>query len=346
MHRQNSLLEQRARNPKRAWARGILGFLFLFSAHFLRVDSASAQSQAAQSLQQVLPRSGGDSDYKIAVNVDLVVLHATVTDGKGHLVSNLDQSNFKVYEDNIEQKLSVFKHEDIPVTMGLVIDNSGSMSTKRDRVIAAALTFVKTSNPQDEVFVVNFNDDYYLDLDKDFTNDLGELKEALEKIDARGSTAFYDATIGSLEHLRKGHRDKKVLLVITDGADNASRYTLDKTFQFSQQSDVVIYAIGLFGEETSRERNRARRALLQLTHATGGVGYFPDSVEQVESICRQIAHDIRNQYTLAYYPSNAKKDGSFRTVNVIPIPPKGVGKLYVRTRTGYFAQRGQSAGGM
>ncbi len=327
-----------------AW--GILVSLFLVSAFFLSVRDATAQSQTAQPLQQVLPRSGGEGDYKIAVNVDLVVLHATVTDGKGHLVSNLDQNNFKVFEDNVEQKLSVFKHEDIPVTMGLVIDNSGSMSTKRDRVIAAALTFVKTSNPQDEVFVVNFNDDYYLDLDKDFTSDLGELKEALEKIDARGSTAFFDATIGSLEHLRKGHRDKKVLLVVSDGADNASRYTLEKTLQFAQQSDAAIYAIGLFGEETSRERNRARRALLQLTQATGGVAYFPDSVEQVESICRQIAHDIRNQYTLAYYPSNTKRDGSFRTVNVVPIPPKGMGKLFVRTRTGYFAQRGQSAGGM
>lgn len=326
-------------------ARGLLISLMV-AACLLMVGGAAAQSQTSKPLQQALPRSGGDSDYKIAVHVDLVVLHATVTDGKGHLVSNLDQKNFKVYEDNVEQKLSVFKHEDIPVTMGLVIDNSGSMREKRDRVTAAALTFVKTSNPQDEVFVVNFNDDYYLDLDKDFTSDLRELKEALEKIDSRGSTAFYDAAIGSLEHMRKGNRDKKVLLVISDGADNASRYSLEKTLQFAQQSDAVVYAIGLFGEETSRQRNRARKALLQLTQATGGVAYFPDSVEQVESICRQVAHDIRNQYTLAYYPSNSKKDGSFRTVNVVSISPKGMGKLFVRTRTGYFAQRGQSAGGM
>jgi VWFA-related protein len=297
-------------------------------------------------LQQAAPRSAGDSDYKIAINVNLVVLHATVTDNKGHLVSNLDQSNFRVFEDNVEQKLSVFRHEDIPVTMGLVIDNSGSMREKRERVVAAALTFVKTSNSQDEVFVVNFNDDYYLDLDKDFTSDLGELKDALEKIDSRGSTAFYDAVIGSLEHVRKGNRDKKVLLVITDGADNASRYSFEKTLQFAQQSDAVIYTIGLFGEETSRQRNKARRALLQLAQATGGVAYFPDSVELVESICRQVAHDIRNQYTLAYYPSNIRRDGSFRTVSVVTVPPKGMGKLYVRTRTGYFAQRGQSAGGM
>jgi len=345
MHRQNSLLGQRPWKSKRSVARGIFISL-LVAACFLMVAGAPAQSQTSRPLQQALPRSSGDSDYKIAVQVDLVVLHATVTDHKGHLVSNLDQNNFKVFEDNIEQKLSVFRHEDIPVTMGLVIDNSGSMREKRDRVTAAALTFVKTSNPQDEVFVVNFNDDYYLDLDKDFTSDLGELKDALEKIDSRGSTAFFDAAIGSLEHVRKGHRDKKVLLAITDGADNASRYSLEKTLQFAQQSDAVIYAIGLFGEETSRQRNRARKALLQLTQATGGLAYFPDSVEQVESICRQVAHDIRNQYTLAYYPSNAKKDGSFRTVNVVTVSPKGVGKLFVRTRTGYFAQRGQSAGGM
>ena len=151
------------------------------------------------------------------------------SDDKGQFVTGLTADNFKVYEDKVEQKISVFSREDIPVTMGLVIDNSGSMREKRPQVNAAALSFVKTSNPQDEVFVVNFNDEYYLDLDEDFTSNQDELSEALEKIDTRGSTALYDAIIGSLDHLKKGHKDKRVLLVITDGDDDASMKSFDYT---------------------------------------------------------------------------------------------------------------------
>lgn len=271
--------------------------------------------------------------------MDLVVLHATVVDSKGQFVPDLKEQDFRVFEDHVEQKLSNFRREDIPVTMGLVIDNSGSMRTKRSRVSAAALTFVDTSNPQDEVFVVNFNDDYYLDLDKDFTNDKKELKGALERIDSRGSTALYDALIGSLDHLKKGKKDKKVLLVITDGEDDASRKDLAFAVQAAQQSNAVIYAIGLFADDSRRERNTGKKALNAITAATGGVAYFPESVEQVEALCAQIAHDIRNQYTVAYYPTNTARDGSFRNVQVQVIPPRGRGKMSVRTRPGYYAAR-------
>src|SRR5713101_9479027 len=188
--------------------------------------------------------------------------------------------------------------------MGLVIDNSGSMRDKRPRVNEAALTLVQNSNPQDEAFVVNFNDDFYLDLDKDFSSSIPELKEALERIDARGSTALYDALIGSLDHLKKGHRDKKVLLVVTDGEDNASRKSLATTVQEAQQSDALIYTIGLLSQENKRSAKRARAALVQLSEATGGLAFFPEALADTESICTQIAHDIRNQYTLAYYPTN------------------------------------------
>ena len=282
---------------------------------------------------------GKSDDYKIRRDVNLVVLHATVLDDRGRFVPDLRQEHFRVFEDKVEQKLSVFKREDIPVSVGLVIDNSGSMRDKRDRVNIAALTFVKTSNPDDEVFVVNFNDDYYLDLDKDFTNDINELKEALERIDSRGSTALYDAVIGSLDHLKKGHRDKKVLLVVTDGEDNSSRKSLEYTVQEAQRSDTVIYAVGLLSQESKRAAKRARQALSELAQATGGLAFFPEGVQDAEAICMQIAHDIRNQYTLAYYPTNALRDGSFRSVHVDVIPPRGRGKLSVRTRTGYYAQR-------
>ena len=268
-----------------------------------------------------------------------MVLHATVVDDRGRFAPDLKQENFRVFEDKVEQKLALFKREDIPISVGLVIDNSGSMRDKREKVNAAALTFVRTSNSDDEVFVVNFNDDYYLDLDKDFTNDISDLKEALERIDSRGSTALYDAIIGSLDHLKKGTRDKKVLLVVTDGEDNASRKSLETTVQEAQKSEALIYAIGLLSQESKRAAKRSRRALSALAQATGGLAFFPEGAQDTEAICTQIAHDIRNQYTLAYYPTNTAKDGTFRSVQVDVLSPRGRGKLSVRTRTGYFAQR-------
>jgi len=284
----------------------------------------------------------GNQDSKIRVDVNLVVLHTTVIDDRGRFADGLKQENFRVFEDKVEQKLSVFKREDIPVSMGLVIDNSGSMRDKRPRVNQAAITLVEASNPQDEAFVVNFNDDFYLDLDKDFTNSIPELKEALERIDSRGSTALYDAIIGSLDHAKKGSKDKKVLLIVTDGEDNTSHNSLEKTLREIQKTDTVIYTIGLLSEESKKSAKRARRALEEVAKASGGLAYFPENVEDVHSICEQVAHDIRNQYTLAYYPTNTKRDGTFRTVQVDVIPPRGRGKLVARTRNGYYAPGGAS----
>jgi Ca-activated chloride channel homolog len=312
-------------------------FLFLFS-----FVATSAYAQLP--VQTAPPPPPGTQDNsnssrggKIKVDVNLVVLHTAVFDDRGKFVDGLAQDNFRVYEDKIEQKLSVFKREDIPVSMGLVIDNSGSMRDKRPRVNEAALTLVQSSNPSDEAFVVNFNDDFYLDLDKDFTNSIPELKEALERIDARGSTALYDAIIGSLDHLKKGHKEKKVLLIVTDGEDNTSRSTLEKTVREIQKTDTVIYTIGLLGEENKKSAKNAKRALTAIAQASGGVAYFPENVEDVHSICEQVAHDIRHQYTLAYYPSNTARDGTFRSVRVDVIPPRGHGKLTARTRNGYYA---------
>jgi Ca-activated chloride channel homolog len=281
--------------------------------------------------------SNAQSGSHIKVDVNLVVLHTTVLDDRGRFVEGLGQDNFRVYEDKVEQKLSVFKREDIPVSMGLVIDNSGSMRDKRPRVNEAALTLVQNSNPQDEAFVVNFNDDFYLDLDKDFSNSIPELKEALERIDARGSTALYDAIIGSIDHLKKGKKEKKVLLIVTDGEDNTSRNSLEKTIREIQKTDTVIYTIGLLSQESKRSAKNAKKALTEIALASGGLAYFPENVEDVHSICEQVAHDIRHQYTLGYYPTNVAKDGSFRSVRVDVIPPHGKGKLVARTRNGYYA---------
>ena len=273
----------------------------------------------------------------IKVQVNLVVLHTTVLDDRGRFADGLKQENFRILEDKVEQKLSVFKREDLPVSMGLVIDNSGSMRDKRPRVNEAAITLVENSNPQDEAFVVNFNDDFYLDLDKDFTNSIPELKEALERIDSRGSTALYDAIIGSLDHLKKASKDKRVLLVVTDGEDNTSRNSLEKTIREIQKTDTVVYTIGLLSQESKKNAKRAKKALEEISLASGGLSYFPENVDDVHNICQQVAHDIRNQYTLAYYPSNSKRDGTFRAVQVEVIPPRGRGKLVARTRNGYYA---------
>ena len=281
--------------------------------------------------------NAGKQGSVLKVDVSLVVLHTTVVDDRQRFADGLKPENFRVFEDKVEQKLSVFKREDVPVSMGLVIDNSGSMRDKRPRVNEAAITLVQSSNPNDEAFVVNFNDDFYLDLDKDFTNSVPELKEALERIDSRGSTALRDAILGSLDHLKKASKDKKVLLVVTDGEDNASRNSLEKMIREVQKTDTVIYTIGLLGQENKKEAKRARKALEQIAAASGGLAYFPENVDDVHSICEQVAHDIRNQYILAYYPTNTNRDGTFRAVSVAVVPPRGHGKLVARTRNGYYA---------
>jgi VWFA-related protein len=292
------------------------------------------QQRPTPSSPQPAPHQGAST---IRRDVNLVVLHATVLNGAGDVVSGLTQANFRVLEDKVEQKISLFHNDDVPVTVGIVVDNSGSMRLKRPGVNAAALTFVKTSNPQDEVFIVNFNDEFYLDMDKDFSSDPKDLQEALDRIDSRGETALYDAVVGSLDHLKKGTRDKKVLLVITDGQDNTSRETLGYTVRAAQESNAVIYAIGLFSDDARSEKRHGKKALEEITKATGGEAYFPEGVDQVEAICTRIAHDIRNQYTIAYYPSNTARDGTFRTVKVEVSAPRGMGRLIIRAKPGYFA---------
>jgi Ca-activated chloride channel homolog len=266
----------------------------------------------------------------------LVVLHATVVDKNGRMITTLPQNAFQVFENGVQQTLKVFKREDIPVSLGLVIDNSGSMRDKRAKVAAAAQDLVKDSNREDEEFVVNFNDDAYLDT-PDFTNDPKVLEQALTKIDSRGGTAMRDAIRMSIDHMKaKAKKDKKVILVVTDGNDNASMISLENLVKAAQQSEVIIYAIGLLTEEERREAKRAKRALDALTEATGGQAYYPRELTDVDRIAHQVAHDIRNQYTLAYSPSNQALDGSFRQIRVVA---NGPGRPVVRTRTGYYATR-------
>jgi len=266
-----------------------------------------------------------------------VVLNTTVVDKNGRLVTNLDRKAFQVYENGASQEIRIFKREDVPVSMGLVIDNSGSMRDKRAKVEAAALALAKDSNPQDEVFIVNFNDEAFLDNPhgKDFTSDIKEMEDALTRIDSRGGTAMRDAIRMSIDHLKeKAHKDKKVLVVVTDGDDNSSVVSLENLVKTAQQSEVLIYSVGLLSEEERRAAKRAKNALDSLADATGGEAFFPRELTEVSAIAHQVARDIRNQYTLEYSPSNQNMDGSFRQIKVVV---SGGSHLTARTRSGYYA---------
>lgn len=273
--------------------------------------------------------------YTIRVSVDMVVLHASVRNHKGTPVSGLAEGDFQVYEDGVLQQIKYFSHEDIPVTVGLVVDNSGSMLPKRPEVIAAAVAFARSSNPQDQMFVINFNEhvSFGLPVKMAFTDQSAQLQAALSSITANGETALYDAVAAALEHLGKGNRDKKVLIVISDGADNASRHNLAQTLAMAGQSEAIIYTLGLFDPD---DPDRNPHVLAQLAKATGGEAFLPETVKEVTPICERIARDIRNQYTIAYVPTNRQQDGTRRAIHVKGQAP-GIGRLVVRTRTGYTA---------
>ncbi len=346
-------------HPASGTRRTVLAVGLLASVLVAALPGAAQSAAGQQNLPQTQPpastgktpplQTNKGGGFVIQAKVNLVVLPATVVDAKGHLVNNLTVSDFKVYENSVLQSVQVFKHADIPVSMGIVIDDSGSMKEKRPSVNAAALAFVETSNPQDQVFVVNFNDTAYIDTPGDFASNMEDLRGALERINSSGGTALYDAVYTSIDHLRLGNRDKKVLLVVTDGVDNESRYTLDELLRYAQESNVLVYTIGLLGEEDTQSKlfahlshddKKARKDLELLAKDTGGESYFPRSLDEVDEICHAVAHDVRNQYTLAYYPTNKAFDGTFRAVRVEAFEHGTRKKLIVRTRPGYYAPKG------
>ncbi len=296
-------------------------------------------SQAAPDQSQQAPQGDDSGVFVFKKEVEEVVLHATVVDDKQHLITNLEKNAFTVFENNQPQTITSFRHEDIPVAMGIVIDNSGSMREKREKVNKAAINLVRSSNPSDQVFVVNFNDEYFLD--QDFTGDIKKLNEALEKVEARGGTALYDAIVASADHLKRNAKlQKKVLFVVTDGEDNASRETLEQAVRrLQEENGPTVYAIGLLGEEKQR---RARRALQTLAERSGGICFLPKNLEEVDEISKTVAHDIRNQYTIGYKPTTPKSAGGYRTIRV-DAKAKGYNKLTVRTRSGYYPGQERAA---
>src|ERR1700737_4722067 len=296
----------------------------------------SATRNAAQN-----PDAADSGVFVFRKQVDEVVLHATVVDDKKHIVTSLDKGDFNVYENGSPQTITSFRHEDIPVAMGIVVDNSGSMREKRQKVNAAALNLVRSSNPNDEVFIVNFNDEYYLD--QDFTSNINRLKEGLEKIEARGGTALYDAVVASAEHLKKEAKlEKKAIFVVTDGDDNEGAATLETAVRRLQgDGGPTVYAIGILeGEEHPKH---AKRALQIMSERTGGLAFFPKTLDEVDAISRSVAHDIRTQYTIGYKPTTPKNQGGYRQVKV-DARSRSYGKLTVRTKSGYYAGNEPASG--
>lgn len=276
-----------------------------------------------------------DQDSGIFVfkkRVEEVVLHATVVDEQRHLVPNLDRNTFSVFESGTRQAITSFHRDDVPVAMGILIDNSGSMREKRDKVNEAVLNLIHDSNREDEIFVVNFSQDGYLD--QDFTSDVNLLREALHKVSMQGSTALYDSIVASSVHLRNNPRlDNKVLLVITDGRDNASRETLQEArLRLQQQNGPTLYVIGLLGDGLEP---KDREVLGALADSSGGAAFFPRSLTELDDISRTIGHDIRSRYTIGYKSTNPRQDSGYRPIQVAAQSP-GYRQLTVRTRKGYY----------
>jgi len=297
------------------------------------VGSAAAQAGKADGgVALSTEEEAQESDVIFKAEAKEVVLHATVVDKHQKPVTTLKSTDFEVFEDGKRQDITTFRREDVPISLAILVDNSGSMREKRATVNAAALTLVRASNPQDEVCLVNFSDRAFLD--QDFTNDVAALKKALEQIEARGGTALYDAMVAAASHLeKKGSRAKKVILVVTDGEDTASSLSLEQAVRkIVVEGGPTVYGIGLPG---GRKEKAARHALRILAEQTGGVAFFPSDLGTVDSLAKQIAHDIRNQYIISYTPSTPRVSGEYRRVMVKASAPD-VGTLEVRTRSGYY----------
>ncbi len=273
--------------------------------------------------------------YTINVRVGLAILPVSVINHKKQAVAGLTRNNFQVYEDGRLQEISLFDAHDVPVTVGLVVDNSGSMQPKRAQVMAAALAFARSSNPNDRMFVVHFNEEVFLGLPRTlpFTSSLEQLRAALSKIRASGKTALYDGIIVALEHLEKGSTEREYLIVVSDGGDNASKHTLSDVLNIAKASNAAIYAVGIIDQNYSEQKPDVLKKIAKLT---GGESFFPESVPEIVGILERIAREIRQQYTIGYIPTNRSYDGRFRSIRVVVDAP-GYGRLRVRTRAGYLA---------
>ena len=307
------------------------------------VGLALSPHPRAASIPARAPAQGRErGHYSIVVDVDLVVFNVTVTDNRGRQVAGLKASDFQIREANRFQDIKLFAAESAPATVGLVIDNSGSMQNKRANVVDAALAFAGASHPDDELFLLNFNErvSFGLPSSTPFTSSFAAMRSALLSTRADGMTALYDALVAGIEHLKAGTRDRQVLVVLSDGGDNASRRSLDDVLGIAQRSNATIYAIGIY-DENNPDRNP--RVLRRIADLSGGRAFFPQSLESMERAWRDIAGAIRSQYTIGYLSTNSSRDGAFRKVR-ITAGRNGRRDLRVAARNGYFAPTDERRG--
>jgi Ca-activated chloride channel homolog len=302
--------------------------------------SKKTESPAPVDQSQSASPSGQEKQFTISTTSRLVLLDVSVKDSAGGFVSGLKKENFKVLEDGKPEEITQFADADIPVTIGLVIDESGSMRPKRPEVITAALAFIQASNPLDELFVLNFNEKVHRGLPDTllFSDDVKQLRAALWSGVPEGRTALYDAITAGLRQLDMGRRDKKTLIIISDGGDNISTATLNDVVKQVEESVATVYTIGVFDQD---DPDRNPDVLRRLAHISGGEAYFPQKLEDVVPICRGIAKDIRTRYTVGYIPTAEGKKA--RHIKVVASAPDR-GKLIARTRTLYmFPEEAETA---
>lgn len=272
----------------------------------------------------------------IRVNVDLVLVPVTVTDPMNRLVTGLEREDFQVYESNNEQKIATFAAEDAPVSIGIVFDLSGSMTSKLIRAKDSILQFIKTANPEDEFFVVGFND--RPELIEDFTSSVDDIEARLTNVRSGHRTALLDAIYYGVGKMRDAKHQRKALLVVSDGGDNRSRYTEGEVKAQVRESDTEIYSIGIFDPYAATPEERTGPALLnELSEETGGRLYRVDDLAEMGDIAEKISAELRNQYVIGYTPKDKKRDGKWRKVKVKLNPPPGLPPLTVHARTGYYA---------
>jgi Ca-activated chloride channel family protein len=318
--------EMKRMNRKRLTIMSAVVLVLAFSA-IIKAQEPAAQKKENQTLK---------------VDVDLVLVNATVTDPQNRYVTGLEPEHFQIWEDKVEQKIAYFSAEDVPISLGVIFDISGSMKDKISTARDAAVTFLKTGNPNDEYFLVEFAN--RPEVAEDFTSDITRLQNRLIFAPAKGMTAMYDSVYLGLEKLKEGSNPKKALLLITDGEDNRSRYTFSNVKDFVKEQDVQIYAIGIVDAFNSQlGSGRSGRAMIEeLADLTGGRAFFPDSVYELEDICTKIAVELKNQYVIGYESTNEAKDGKWRKLRLKVNPPQGLPRLNVRSKSGYYAPVGDT----
>jgi Ca-activated chloride channel family protein len=274
----------------------------------------------------------------LKVDVDLVLVNATVSDSQGRMVTDLGREHFQLWEDKVEQKIEYFSAEDIPLSIGLIFDATGSMKDKISTARDAATTFLKTGNPEDDYFLVTFSQ--RAQLAQDFTSDITRLQDRLLFTPAKGLTPLFDAVYLGLDTMKNASNKRRALLLITDGEDNHSRYSFADIKEFAKERDVQIFAIGIVNPSGELSMGKTGRAIIEdLVNITGGRAFFPDSVYELEDICTKIAVELKNQYVLGYHSTNEAKDGKWRKIRLKVNPPRGISNLSVRGKSGYYAER-------